>query len=95
MDADNILIQVALVLGFFGVLYVALVRPQKRKLQRHRIMLSNLQPGDRVATTGGLVGAVVGIDNERTVTVEIAENIQCASHCVTQLCARPRLSCLG
>ena len=76
MDATSMLIQSALVLGVFGVLYVALVRPQQRKLQRHRMMLANLQTGDRVATTGGLVGAVVGLDNERTVTVEIAENIR-------------------
>jgi preprotein translocase subunit YajC len=76
MDATNILIQSALVLGLFGVLYVALVRPQQRKLQRHKMMLANLRPGDRVATTGGLVGSVVSLDNERTMTVEIAENIR-------------------
>ncbi|MBM3584141.1 MAG: preprotein translocase subunit YajC [Alphaproteobacteria bacterium] len=76
VDATNILIQSALVLGLFGVLYVALVRPQQRNLQRHRMMLANLQPGDRIATTGGLVGAVDDLDDELTVTVEIAENIR-------------------
>jgi preprotein translocase YajC subunit len=39
-------------------------------------MLAALQPGDRVATTGGLVGVIVGLDNEHTVTVEIADNIR-------------------
>ncbi len=76
MDATNISIQAALLLGVFGVLYVALVRPQQRKLHRHRMMLASLQPGDRVATTGGLVGTVVGTNNEQTATVEIAENIR-------------------
>lgn len=76
MDATNVLIQIAFILGLFGVLYFVLVRPQQRKLQRHRLMLAALQPGDRVATTGGLVGVIVGLDNEHTVTVEIADNIR-------------------
>ena len=76
MDATDILIQVVLILGVFGVLYVTLVRPQHRKLQQHRMMIASLQPGDRVATIGGLVGTVVGIDNKKTATLEIAENIR-------------------
>ena len=36
MDATNISIQAALLLGVFGVLYVALVRPQQRKLHRRK-----------------------------------------------------------
>lgn len=76
MNATNVFIQIALILGVFVVLYVALVRPQQRKLQRHKMMLADLKPGDRVATTGGLVGTVVGVDNERTAMVEIAENIR-------------------
>ncbi len=74
MDATSIVIQVVLLLGVAGVLYATLVRPQQRKLQQHRTMLANLRPGDRVVTTGGLVGTVVGVENTKTATVEIAEN---------------------
>lgn len=76
MDATNIVIQVALILGVFAVLYLALVRPQQRRLLQHRMVLASLQAGDRVATTGGLVGTVVGVDNEQMATIEIAENIR-------------------
>lgn len=76
MDATNIVIQVALILGVFAVLYLALVRPQQRRLLRHRMVLASLRAGDRVATTGGLVGTVVGVDDEKMATVEIAENIR-------------------
>lgn len=76
MDATNIVIQVALILGVFAVLYLALVRPQQRRLLRHRMVLASLRAGDRVATTGGLVGTVVGVDNEQMATIEIAENIR-------------------
>jgi len=74
VDATSIAIQVVLIIGVAGVLYATLVRPQQRKLKQHRMMLANLQPGDRVATTGGLVGTVIGIENTKTATVEIAEN---------------------
>jgi preprotein translocase subunit YajC len=76
MDATNIVIQVALILGVFAVLYLSLVRPQQRRLLQHRMVLASLRAGDRVATTGGLVGTVVGVDNEKMATVEIAENIR-------------------
>ena len=76
MDATNIVIQVAVILGVFAVLYLALVRPQQRRLLRHRMVLASLRAGDRVATTGGLVGTVVGVDNEQMATIEIAENIR-------------------
>ena len=74
MDPTSIAIQVVLILGVAGVLYATLVRPQQRKLQQHRMMLANLRPGDRVVTTGGLVGTVVGVENTKTAMVEIAEN---------------------
>jgi preprotein translocase subunit YajC len=76
MDATSFAIQVTLILGAFVVLYLALVRPQQRRLHRHRLMLAALRPGDRVATSGGLVGTVVGVDNDRTAAIEIAENIR-------------------
>jgi preprotein translocase subunit YajC len=76
MDATDILIQSALVLALCSILYMALVRPQQRRLQQHKLMLAGLEPGDRVVTSGGLVGTIVGVDNERTVMVEIVDNIR-------------------
>jgi preprotein translocase YajC subunit len=75
MNIDNIALQAALVTGVFVVLYLSLVRPQQKRLQEHRRMIESLRPGDRVATAGGLVGTIVGIRDDETVTIELAENM--------------------
>jgi preprotein translocase subunit YajC len=74
MNIDTIVLQGALVTGVFVVLYLSLVRPQQKRLQRHRRMIESLRPGDRVTTSGGLVGTIVGVHDEATVAIEVAEN---------------------
>jgi len=76
MDVTSIAVQSSLILVVFGVLFLVLVQPQQRRLHRHRMMLANLRPGDRVATSGGLVGTVVAFASEQTVMSEVASNIQ-------------------
>jgi preprotein translocase subunit YajC len=42
-----------------GVMWVFFVLPAKKKQKEHEAMLSKLVGGDRVVTSGGLVGTVV------------------------------------
>ena len=74
MDMASIALQAALVLGVFVILYLALVRPQQRRLQSHRTMIQSLRTGDRVSTSGGLIGTIVRVDDTETVTIEVAES---------------------
>ncbi len=73
---ESIFVQAAVIAAVFGTLYVALVRPQQKRLERHRQMLQSLRPGDRVATTGGLVGHLVEVGDDRIAIVEIAAGIR-------------------
>ena len=50
-----------------AVFYFFLMRPQMKKQKEHQAMLQNLQRGDRVITTGGIIGSVVGIDEDKIV----------------------------
>ena len=75
MGIGNIALQAALVTGVFVVLYLSLVRPQQKRLQEHRRMIESLRPGNRVETSGGLVGTIVGVNDDETVTIELAENM--------------------
>ena len=75
MDIDRFALQAAITLGVFVVFYIALVRPQQKRLQRHRTMIANLRPGDRVATSGGLVGTFVSVHEEATIKIEVAEDM--------------------
>ena len=59
----------------FVVFYVMLSRPQQRRAQEHQSMLGGLKKGDRIVTTGGLIGRISGI-TDRLVTLEVAEKVR-------------------
>ena len=53
--------------------YFLLIRPQRNRQRAQQALLSSLEAGDEVVTTGGIFGTIVEIDDEAgTVTVEIA-----------------------
>ena len=54
----------------FGIMYVFLIMPQKRKDKRHRAMLSELNKNDRVVTAGGMHGIVMSV-KEGTVVLKV------------------------
>ena len=42
----------------FVVFYFLLIRPQQKRQKEHAEMVKNLKKGDRVVTTGGIIGTV-------------------------------------
>jgi preprotein translocase subunit YajC len=57
--------------------YFLLIRPQRNKQRAQQAMLSALEVGDEVMTSGGIFGTVIDIDeDEGVVTVEIAPGTQ-------------------
>ena len=42
----------------FGVFYILLIRPQQKKVKQHREMLNDLKRGDKIITSGGIIGKV-------------------------------------
>lgn len=60
-----LLFQVALI---FGIFWFLIIRPQRKQQAEHRKLLESLQRGDRVVTSGGVVGEVVHLkENEITI----------------------------
>lgn len=66
------LVMIGLIIGVF---YFIVMRPQQKKQQAHREMLANLKNGERVVTTGGMIGRISGM-NDREITIEVAEKIR-------------------
>ena len=67
----------------FVIFYFFLIRPQQKKAKEHKIMVENLKKGDKVITSGGIVGKVDRIiDNEKVeierTTSNDTESIQVA-----------------
>jgi len=59
----------------FVIFYFFLIRPQQKKVKEHKAMVENLERGDKVVTSGGIVGTVERIIDNDKVEVQIAENI--------------------
>ena len=60
----------------FVIFYFFLIRPQQKKVKDHKIMVENLKRGDKVITTGGIVGTIDRIIDNEKVEVEISENVK-------------------
>jgi preprotein translocase subunit YajC len=56
-----------------GIFYFILIRPQLKRQKQHQKMLAAIQKGDKIVTTGGIHGLVVGVKDD-VVVVKIAEN---------------------
>ena len=59
----------------FAIFYFLLLRPQQRKAKEHKAFLENLKKGDRVVTSGGLYGEIVGF-SEQAVMLEVADRVR-------------------
>ena len=77
----------------FGVFYILLIRPQQKKVKLHREMLNNLRRGDKIITSGGIIGTINKVADNRELTLEVAENVEIkiASGMVADLYAMPEV----
>ncbi|MEU5155947.1 preprotein translocase subunit YajC [Glycomyces sp. NPDC021274] len=62
-----------MIVGFIALMYFVMIRPQKKRQKEQQDMQSNVAPGARVMTIGGLYGTVVDSDDE-TVTLEASDD---------------------
>jgi preprotein translocase subunit YajC len=57
------------------ILYLLVIEPSRRRSKQTKDMLTKLKKGDRVVTSGGIIGTVVGIDDSKT-TLKIADDVR-------------------
>ncbi len=64
---------------FMGLLvlifYFMIMRPQQKRAKERAKLLESIKKGDKVITSGGLHGKVVGID-EKTVLLDVGDNMK-------------------
>lgn len=53
--------------------YFVLIRPQSKKAKEHQQLLKTVKPGDKVVTSGGIVGVVVTV-KEKTLSIRSADS---------------------
>ena len=60
----------------FVIFYFFLIRPQQKKVKDHKAMVEALKRGDKVITSGGILGTVERIIDNEKVEVEISDNVK-------------------
>ena len=58
---DGFLISIFPFILIFGVFYFLIILPQRRRQQQLQALVANLKAGDRIITTGGIVGTVASV----------------------------------
>ena len=59
----------------FGILYFMVIRPQAQERKKLQQRVDALKKGDKVLTTGGIIGTVVGLDDGKAV-LRVAEDVK-------------------
>jgi preprotein translocase subunit YajC len=60
---------------FLGLMWFLLVRPQQQRVRRQRELVASLVVGDVVVTAGGIVGTIVGLDEDEA-RLEVAPGVE-------------------
>ena len=67
----------------FAMFYFLIIRPQRKRQQRHKELMDALQPGDRIITIGGIHGKIESITEENIILkVESGATIRMARNAV-------------
>jgi len=68
-------LQIAQFLPIILIFYLLLIRPQQQQAKKLKAMLAALKRGDKVVTSGGLMGTIVGLDEQKAV-LRVADDVK-------------------
>lgn len=82
----NPVIQMVPYLLIFVIFYFLVIAPARKKAKAHAQTLAALRAGDKVITSGGLYGTVVGVDDTK-VQLRIADQVKVdvAKHAISEV----------
>ncbi len=75
MDQNALGMFVPMIL-IFGIFYFLLIRPQQQRIKKHQEMVAAVRRGDTVVTSGGVIGKVAKVLDDREALVEIADGVK-------------------
>ncbi|AVO52068.1 MULTISPECIES: preprotein translocase subunit YajC [Pseudomonadaceae] len=62
-------------IGFLVIFYLMIWRPQAKRAKEHKGLISGLQKGDEVVTSGGIAGKVTKVTDD-FIVVEVSDNVE-------------------
>lgn len=57
------------------IFYFFILRPQQKRQRERQKLLGSLKKGDKVVTTGGIHGTIVGME-EKTILVQVSDTLK-------------------
>ena len=63
-----------LLVGFVGIFYFLLWRPQSKRRKEQQALMAGLAKGDEVVTAGGIVGKVVKVEDD-FIKLQVSNNV--------------------
>jgi preprotein translocase subunit YajC len=59
----------------FVIFYVLIIMPQRKRQKKHMTMVEQLKSGDKIITSGGIHGTVMGVHPDR-IELKVAANVK-------------------
>ncbi len=63
-NMTSMLVSLLPLIGMFAIMYFLIMRPEKKRKEAYRQMLSELAVNDEVITKGGIAGKIIRLDDE-------------------------------
>ena len=81
--------QVIFFAGFILIFYFLIWRPQSKRAKEHKALMSGLNKGDEVVTSGGVAGKITKVTDD-FIVVEVADNVEIKVQKVAVAAALPK-----
>ena len=66
-EGSSILPFVIFLVVIFGLMYLVMIRPQRKRQKEHQELVQQLNKGDQVVTAGGIYGSIESLSEESIV----------------------------
>ena len=76
MGATDLLLQFAPILLLVVIFWLLIFRPQQKRMKAQQAMLSSINRGDTVVTTGGLIGKVARVVDDFEIELQVGEGVK-------------------
>lgn len=74
--SNDFLVTIAPLFIILAIMYLLVFRPQQRRMKEMQDMIANIKRGDRVVMSGGLMGRVTKVVDDRELELEIADGVR-------------------
>ncbi|MBB5320351.1 preprotein translocase subunit YajC [Marinobacter oulmenensis] len=81
--------QVIFFAGFILIFYFLIWRPQSKRAKEHKALMSGLNKGDEIVTSGGVVGRITKVTDD-FIVLEVADNVEMKVQKVAVAAALPK-----